>query len=327
MIHTVSVWWLIWLRPPTYLWIAATGTTAYAQTPSTTPIELHSLVGRIEGLVNHGLALSDGAGNMLHPSAGARVFAFREGRPFLIPGKPVHLMVVRQPMGQACRVVPEGGDDQSDAQQGLVSCVAVSEGPPTMRDCFQVFTSGASFKLGRMAEGQWFPYADVTMDPVGSSRLHHRTLVQGKVLMESVTYFSEDRALAVLELLIAGTVGSGQRIRAVGDQEGLPIDLAVGEDRFYIVTTSRQYEHQAKATESVLEKRWAKLIGVGPLDTRAGRFPVTCHLLERSDESGVSRIWETWYAPGYGPIRMQGAAEGGMPSITVEVTEIQLRPR
>ena len=98
MIHTVSVWWLTWLRPLIYLWIAATGTTAYAQTTSTTPTELHSLVGRIEGLVNHGLALSDGAGNVIHPSAGARAFAFREGRPSLTVSRPTS--------GRWCRLDP-----------------------------------------------------------------------------------------------------------------------------------------------------------------------------------------------------------------------------
>ena len=290
--------------------------------------DLRSLVGRIAGLDSHGLTLMDGLGTVVRPFAGAKEFAFKDGQPYIRPDEQVQLSVARQPVGQTCRVSAEGGDDQSDTQQALVVCVTVPQSPMIMRDCFQVLSSGASFTLGRKVDGVWLPFADVTMDPVGSNRLHHRTLIDGKVVLETITYLPDDRPRAIVEMHSGDSAVSGQVLDASSKQDGMPLDLAVGEERSYSVIDSRHPARPTNALGRSSQRRWVKFLGVGPLETRAGRFPMTCHLRERSEAPEATQAWDVWYAPGYGPVRIQAMTESGVPpSFSLEVTEIQRRPR
>jgi hypothetical protein len=126
---------------------------------------------------------------------------------------------------------------------------------------------------------------------------------------------------------VLGAALGGQLAQSTGDQEGMPLDLAVGEERSYAIE-SQKPSRSGQASASKVQRRWVKLLGVGPLDTRVGRFPLACHLQEWGDASGGDlQVWDVWYVPGYGPVRVLSATGAGGSAFSLEVTEILRRPR
>lgn len=298
--------------------------------PSPLPAEpaLRALAGRIEGLTSPGLVLTDGMGRVVRPVAGSAHFAFHGGQPYVKSDDTVQLMVARQPSGQSCSVVAEDGEERLHAPL-VIRCESTSTEPASMRDCFRVFTQGAAFTLGRKVGDRWEPYAEVTMDPVGFQRLHHRTLLnQGRVMLESITLLEDDPPRAMVELMVSGDETPDGRVRTVGKWGGMPLNLVVGEERSYTVIVQRHVGEQGGAGKTESMKKTVSLAGMGPLETQAGRFPLACHLVERFTTGGRERVWTSWYAPGYGPIRMvaSGGASGAAEE-TLEILQIRQRPR
>lgn len=290
---------------------------------------LRALAGRIEGLTSPGLVLTDGMGRVVRPVAGSAHFAFYGGQPYVKSDDTVQLMVARQPSGQSCSVTAEDGEGQLHSPL-VVRCEPTSTEPPSMRDCFRVFTQGATFTLGRKTGDQWEPYAEVTMDPVGYQRLHHRTLLnQGRVMFESITLLEDDPPRAMVELMVSGGEAPDERVRTVGKWGGMPLDLAVGEARGYTVIVQRHAGGKGDTGKTESMKKVVSLVGMGPLETQAGRFPLVCHLVERVTTGGRERVWASWYAPGYGPIRLEATGGGASGAVeeTLEVLEVRRRPR
>lgn len=276
--------------------------------------ELRPFVGTIAGLSSNGLVLTDGKGTLVAPAALARSFAFAEGRPYLSDGEVPFLQVVSQPEGLHCRVqaraMPEGV-----ALQG-VECAAASavESPvykATLRDCFAVMPRGSEFELGQVTNGKLIPYATVTVEPWGASFQHHRTVRDGAILLDAIVRFPEGGREVILDRLITGNPGSRVRRQVQGKSGAMPLDVGVGERREFelVFVHSRvgdeapsHVEHSARSVE---------LKAVGPLETPGGKFPLVCHMKETKRVDNRVVAWETWYAPGYGPVRTVFPVAGG----------------
>lgn len=277
------------------------------------------LKGRIVGLNAPGLVLSDGQGNVLRPPGNATEFQFPEGEAFAQPFDQAQL-VVRQPLGQVCRVAVSGaGADGYEVRcQGAKAPVSASMAP-RMRDCFLVSLRGAAFNLVRNGSNGVEHYADVSLDPVGPDRQHHRTLLNGRLALEAITFFPMQASIAQVEWLALYDASGAVVHSSQGLSGGMPLDLEIGEERAYNVTVlTQQYGEpyaQLRAT-----RRQVKLLDIGQLNTRAGLFPLTCRLRETNVEGGVAT--EVWYAPGYGPVKMQVLEAGEW----LEVLEIKQLP-
>ncbi|MDR2127908.1 MAG: hypothetical protein LBP52_02420 [Burkholderiaceae bacterium] len=311
---------------------ADTANTAAAAPALAVKPPLRALNGRIEGLTGQGLVLTDALGNVVRPVAGARQFTFRGGQPYIQPDDPVHLIIVKQPAGQACAVATEAGQPRPLIRCAPTRAKTAKKPPPAMRDCFQVFTQqGAVFTLGRKVKNQWEPYAQVTMDSLGAQRLHHRTflLPEGRqaAAFESITLLqAQPLPQAMVELMLSseGEGSQGERTRSVGKWGAMPLDLRVGEERRYTVIVQSAGADGVSRTESL--KKTVRLARIGPLKTRAGSFALTCHLVERATIHGRQHIWQTWYAPGYGPVRLTGRAPGIL-NESFEALEIHQSPK
>ena len=290
--------------------------------------EPRALVGKIEGLESHGLVLTDGQGNLLRPHAGAKEFQFLGGKSEIDALDNIQLKVARQPIGQTCRIAHEFAQVRDSKLQSTVACVNGPLKPTSMRDCFRVPSSGSTYRLGQMVDAKWTPFAEVTMDPIGVNRMHHRTLKNGRLVLESITHFPEDRPWAVIEILAGSAVKATQISERSEKVEGIPLDLAIGEERHYVAANFEQALQPPKLTRASAPRR-LKLVSIGPLETQAGRFLATCHLQERYiNENGSTELWDVWYAPGYGPVRIQESDADGRPTrLRLEAIEILRSPR
>lgn len=285
---------------------------------------LKTLGGQIFGLTSGGLVLTDAVGHVLRPGPGALDFRFRAGEAYLQDSDNHQLMVVRQPVGQTCRI-----EDVWERPEGhIIRCFNEddTQAPPVepvMRDCFQVATRGSAFTLGYRLNGVWQPHVDVAMDPVGIERQQHKTYVNGKLLLEAIIHLPLAAPVAQVEWLnFSGGPEAGTGMQRTGRGGGMPLDLRVGESRSFTVTESVQDSGQPQARVTNQEQR-IKLVAIGALDTQAGRFPLTCHVEEVSSDS--TRPTQSWYAPGYGVVKTEVQLANNEVR-TLEVIEIQQPP-
>ena len=280
------------------------------------------LRGDIFGLNSAGLVISDALGNVLRPKGGATVFQFRGEAAARHAGEGHRLIIVRQPIGQTChiegRLASHGTDD--------IRCHDASdtkppEAKPTMRECFQVTARGAAFSLGYRRYNRWQRYADVATDPVGIDRQQHKTYIGGRIVLEAIIHFPLVAPIANIEWL-SFKGGASNALVLSGKTGGMPLDLKAGESRSFDVIALAQEANQAHARLTTSEHR-VKLMAIGPLNTRGGHFPLTCHLEEGFVGSKTTR--NSWYAPGYGTVKTDFEMPDGSVR-TVEVIEIQQAP-
>lgn len=284
--------------------------------------------GQIDGLRSDGLLLTDGAGGFARPRAN------QQGFRFTIPSLAVPhlskfpLSIVRQPMAQRCQI--EKGPD-GNGVNALVRCSELaamhadhrSVEKPTLRDCFAPQVRGSAYALGWTSQDGVQRVLDVTLDPIGIERYHHRAHEGTKPLMESIVRYPVREPRAVLEMLWISPKPEGAAVRIEGLSGGMPLDMASGERSTYEIEVSQTVSGQLEP--QVRRFRYeAQLITIGPLETPAAVFPLTCHVKEHNLAHGL--LSDTWFAPGFGPIRTRVREPEGSEVIAMEILEIHQHP-
>ena len=282
-----------------------------------------ALRGRIRGLSSPGLVLIDALGNILRPPSGATEYQFDVGTSPAPTLDRNTVTVVRHPRGQECfvRSVAAGMDRPGTASYDI-DCLGRSERPPrlSMQDCFRLSTRGSSFSLGYLDEKRRVVrYADVSLEPIGAERQHHRTFVGGRLLLEAIIRYPLTEPVAEVEWLrFYGQVAPSDSWVRHGKSGGMPLDLVVGEERTYSVLSTQQGVNQPHGKLSSTN-RVVKLVEVAPLTTHGFHFPVACRMEDGPADLPARN--EVWYAPGYGPVKIGGDREKGRP--VMEVVEVQ----
>lgn len=298
---------------------------AVSSTPNAGP-DISSVSGRIEGLRSDGLILTVGGGRFARPRANDKGFQFTPTsahHPWA-----VSLAVVRQPMAQRCRV--EKSPDVNGAN-ALVQCNELNSDHSarlgaeklTLRDCFAPQLLGADFTMAWASPDGAQRVLNVTLDPIGIDRLHHRVHEGTKPLMESIVRHPVQQPLALLEMLWISPHPEGAAVRIEGLSGGMPLDLAVGSKAVYEVALNERASGQPSPKLRVLRYE-VELIHIGPLQTQAAVFPFTCHVRERNLASGS--MSEIWFAPGFGPIRTRVRDRTGAEMGALELLEIRHAP-
>lgn len=301
------------------------------QTPEA-PSRLYSgtgvISGRIERLRSDGLLLIDGAGGFVRPRANEQRFRFISPSLAVPQLSELRLSIVRQPMAQRCRI--ENGPD-GNGVNALVRCNDLDSKhadqrmveKPTLRDCFAPQMRGSAYTLGWTSQDGVQRVLDVTLDPVGIERHHRRVHEGAKPLMESIVRYPVHEPRAVLELLWISPKPEGATVRIEGLSGGMPLDLASGDRSTYEIEVSQTVLGQL--APKVRRFRYeAQLITIGPLETPVAVFPLTCHVKEHNLANGL--LSDTWFAPGFGPIRTRVREPEGFEVIALEILEIHQHP-
>ncbi len=283
--------------------------------------------GQIEGLRSDGLLLTDGGGGFARPRANDHGFRLASALPAVSHPLEVSLSIVRQPLAQRCLV--EKGPD-GNGVNALVRCNGLDSKhadhriaeKPTLRDCFAPQLRGSAYTLAWTSQDGMQRVLDVTLDPVGIERLHHRILEGTKPLMESIARYPVQEPRAMLEMLWISPGPEGAAVRIEGLSGGMPLNLASGDKTTYEIAVGETVSGQL-APHRLLRYE-AQLIAIGPLETPVAVFPLTCHLREHNLANGL--LSDTWFAPGFGPIRTRVRNREGAEVAVVELLEIHQRP-
>jgi hypothetical protein len=141
--------------------------------------------------------------------------------------------------------------------------------------------------------------------------------------MESIVHYPVLQPRALLEMLWISPHPEGAVVRIEGLSGGMPLDMAIGDKTAYEVAVSESASGQPSPRLHMLRYE-VELIHIGPLETQAAVFPLTCHVRERNLDNGS--MSETWFAPGFGPIRTRVRDRTGAEVGALELLEIQHGP-
>jgi hypothetical protein len=284
--------------------------------------------GRIEGLRSGGLLITNGAGGFSRPRANDQRFELPKVSITPLNYSKASASIVRQPLEQRCRI--EHGPIGT-GESLLVRCIdyessGVDQGievEPSLRDCFARQLRGAAYTVGWTSQVGVQRLLQVTQDPVGVERNHHRVFSGSSLLMESIVYYPVQESQAILEMLWISPRPNGAAVRYEGISGAMPLDLAIGRPTRYRIASGETVAGELAPLRRHTDYE-TELIYIGPLETAIAVFPIACHLRERNLSTGVAT--DTWFAPGFGPIRALVRGADGTDLSVLEILEIQQHP-